>query len=461
MQTEIDLVIIGGGGSGVFAAHRAAQMGLKVVLVEDRKIGGVCLNWGGLATKTLTSIVDLFRTANKAINNGIQGSFSLNWKEMRQYKDVICTRMSKMAEVLLKKAEVRVIIGKGEIKTPTTVKVSSESGKEVILAKNILIASGSQPITIPGVELKDPILDSDKILELETPPKSLLVVGGGVIGLELATIFNLLNTKVTIVEMIPALLPTEEPEVGEFLLRHLKKEGMEVFVNSKVTQVTKANDGVNVNILTPTGETTVKVDKVLMAIGRKPNIDRENLKALGVETTKRGIVVNERMQTSTKTIWAAGDSVEPHLLANVAMKEGKVAVANIAGETVKMDYDLIPRCVFTIPETAAVGLTEKQAKDKKLEIKSVKINFAAQNFRAYASNKTEGFVKVVILTDGTILGATIVGASASDLITEFTLAIKKKMSAQEMSELVYVHPSFSEVVRVALETILGKAFGQS
>ena len=461
MNTGIDLVVIGGGGSGVFAAHRAAQMGLKVVLVEDRSIGGVCLNWGGLATKTLTSTVDLFRNANKAVNNGIQGSFSLQWNEMKRYKDTICSRMSKMAEVLLKKAGVRVILGNGEIQTPTTVKITSESGEEVVHTKNILIASGSQPITIPGVEFEGPILDSDKMLELETPPESLLVVGGGVIGLELATIFNLLNTKVTIVEMLPALLPAEEPEVGEFLLRHLKKEGMDVFVNSKVTQVTKANDSVNVKIITPTGERTVQVSKVLMAIGRKPNIDREHLKALGVETTKRGIVVNERMQTSSKTIWAAGDAVDPHLLANVAMKEGKVAIANIAGETAKMDYNLIPRCVFTIPEIAAVGLTEKETKDKGLDVKSAKISFAAQNFRAYASNKTEGFVKIVILTEGTILGATIVGASASDLISEFILAIKKKMSAQEMSELVYVHPSFSEVLRVALETILGRAFGQS
>jgi dihydrolipoamide dehydrogenase len=456
MDDEIDLVIIGG-GTGVFAASLATKMGLKVVILENRRIGGVCLNWGGLATKTLTSTVELFRNVKKASNNGINGSLSLDWKDMKKYKDTICSRMSKMPEILLKKAGVRIIKGNGEILTPTKVKVTSDIEEEVIKTRNILIASGSQPITIPGVQLKDPILDSDQLLELENPPKSLLIIGGGVIGLEFATIFNLLNTKVTIVEMLPTLLPNEEPEMGEFLLRHLKKEGMEVFVNSKVTQVTQINDKVDVKILTPKEEITKNVDKVLMAVGRGPNINRKHLETLGVKTSKRGILVDDKMQTSVKTIWATGDAVDPHLLANVAIREAKVAVANIAGEKTKMDYGLIPRCVFTIPETAAIGLTEKQAKDQGLDIKSVKINFGAQNFRAYASNKTEGFIKIIILDDGKIVGATIVGASASDLISEFTLAIKNKMTAKEMSDLVYVHPSFSEVLQVALEKILGIA----
>ncbi|NHJ33071.1 MAG: dihydrolipoyl dehydrogenase [Asgard group archaeon] len=456
MNSEMDLVIIGG-GTGVFAASRAAKLGLKVAIVENRKIGGVCLNWGGLATKTLTSTVDLFRNVKKANNNGIKGSVSLDWKDMKKYKDTLCSRMSKMPEILLKKAGVKIIMGEAEIQTPTSVKVTSENGEEVIKTKNILIVSGSLPITIPGIQLKDPILDSDQLLELEKPAKSLLIIGGGVIGLEFATIFNLLNTKVTIVEMLPTLLPNEEPEMGEFLLKHLRKAGMEVFINSKVTQVTQINDKVEVKILSQTEETTKKVEKVLMAVGRRPNINRNHLEGLGVKTTKKGIIVNDKMQTSQKTIWATGDAVDPHLLANVAIREAKVAVTNIAGEKVKMEYTLVPRCVFTIPETAAIGLTEKQAKNQGLEVKTVKINFGAQNFRAYASNKTEGFIKIVILDNGTILGATIVGASASDLISVFTLAIKNEMTAKEMSDLVYVHPSFSEVLQVALEKILGIA----
>jgi dihydrolipoamide dehydrogenase len=193
----------------------------------------------------------------------------------------------------------------------------------------------------------------------------------------------------------------------------------------------------------------------MMAIGLKPNIDREKLEVMGVKTTPRGILVDERMQTSVKNIWGMGDAVFPHLIANVAIKEGKIAASNIAGIDSKMDYELIPRCCFTIPEVAAIGLTEKQAKDQGLEIETVKVNFSFQNFRAMASNKPEGFVKIVTLIDGTIIGATIVGASASDLISEFTLAIKNKMTAKEMSEIIYIHPSFSEAIQNALEKIQG------
>jgi len=456
MDYKTDLVILGG-GTGIFAAVRAAQLGLKVVLVENRRIGGVCMNWGGLATKSLTSTVELFKNAKKASTNGIEGSVSLDWKAMKNYKDKICSQMSRMPEFIMKKAGVKIIIGNGEIKSPTEVKITSPDGEEVIKTKNILIATGSRPITIPGIELKDPILDSDQLLEIDTPPKSLLVIGGGVIGLEFATIFNLLGTKVTVAEMLTSLLPTEEPEVGKFLLQNLRKEGMDVFITSKVTQVRKVNDGVEVKIQSSTEDITINVDKVLMAVGRRPNIDRKRLEDIGVKTTKRGIVVDDRMQTSSKTVWAAGDAVDPHLLANVAIREAKVAVSNIAGQNAIMEYDLVPRCVFTIPEVASVGLTEKQAHDQGLAITSVKINFSAQNFRAIASNKTDGFVKVVVLEDGSIVGATIVGASASDLISEFALAIKNKMTAEEMSDMVYIHPSFSEVLQVALEKILGKS----
>jgi dihydrolipoamide dehydrogenase len=453
MKNEVDLVVLGG-GTGIFAASRAAKLGLKVVLIENRKLGGVCLNWGGLATKTLTSTVDLFKNLEKANGKGIDGSVALDWNKMKKNKDKICAQFSKFPEIFLKKEGVRIVIGQGEILSPTKVKIISER-EESIETKNILIATGSHPITIPGVELKDPIVDSDRMLELELVPKHLIIVGGGIVGLEFATIFSNLGSKVTIVEMVPRILPDEEPEVNNFLLKNLRKNGIEILVHSKVTEVNLVDNGVNVTIQTPTEKTSKNAEKVMMAIGRKPNIDREKLEAMGVKTTPRGILVNDRMQTSVKNIWGMGDAVFPHLIANVAIKEGKIAASNIAGIDSKMDYELIPRCCFTIPEVAAIGLTEKQAKEKGLEIETVKTNFSVQNFRAMASNKPEGFIKIVTLTDGTIIGATIVGASASDLITEFTLAIKNKMTAKEMSEIIYVHPSFSEAIQNALEEIQG------
>jgi len=454
LSDEVDLIVLGG-GTGIFAASRAAKLGLKVVLVENRRLGGVCLNWGGLATKTLTSTVELFKNVKKANEKGIDGSISLDWKKMKKNKDNICSQFSKFPEIFLKKDGVRIIIGQGEILSPTKVKITSDNEEEIIETKNILIATGSHPITIPGVNIKDPILDSDKMLELESPPKDLIVIGGGIVGLEFATICSNLDSNVTIVEMLPILLPNEEPEVNKFLLNNLKKDGIEVLVNSKVTEVNLEDDYVDVKIKTPSEEISKNADKVMMAIGRKPNIDREKLEAMGVKTTPRGILVDDRMQTSVENIWAMGDAVFPHLIANVAIKEGKVAASNIAGEDSRMDYDLIPRCCFTIPEVAAVGLTEKQAIEKGLDIETVKVNFSAQNFRAVASNKTEGFIKIVTLTDGTIIGATIVGASASDLISEFTIAIKNRMTAKEMSEIILVHPSFSEAIQNALEKIQG------
>ncbi|UCC57836.1 MAG: dihydrolipoyl dehydrogenase [Candidatus Bathyarchaeum sp.] len=454
MTDGVDLIVLGG-GTGIFAASRGAKLGLNVVLVENRKIGGVCLNWGGLATKTLTSTVELFKNVKKANQRGINGSVSLDWVEMKKNKDNVCSQFSRFPEIFLKKDGVRIIIGQGEILSSTKVKITSDNGEEIIKTKNILIATGSHPITIPGVELRDPILDSDQMLELESPPKDLIIVGGGIVGLEFATIFSHLNSNVTLVEMLPTLLPNEEPEVNKFLLSNLRKDGIEVLVNSKVTEINLVDNGVNVKIKTPSGEISKNADKVMMAIGRKPNINREKLEAIGVETTSRGILVDDRMQTSVENIWAMGDAVFPHLIANVAIKEGKVAASNIAGKDSKMDYELIPRCCFTIPEVAAIGLTEKQAKDQGLEIETVKVNFSAQNFRAVASNKIEGFIKIVTLNDGTIIGATIVGACASDLISEFTLAIKNEMSAKEMSELIFVHPSFSEAIQNALEKIQG------
>ena len=453
LKEEVDLVVLGG-GTGIFAASRAAKLGLKVVLVENRRLGGVCLNWGGLATKTLTSTVDLFKNVKKANENGIDGSVALDWNKMKKNKDKICSQFSKFPEIFLKKDGVRIIIGQGEILSPKKVKIISDK-LEIIETKNILIATGSHPITIPGVELKDPIVDSDKMLELESVPKNFIIVGGGIVGLEFATIFRNLGSNVTIVEMLPRLLPDEEPEVNNFLLSNLRKNGIEVLVDSKVVDVNLVENGVNVKIKTPSKETTKSADKVMMAIGRKPNIKREKLEAMGVKTTARGILVDDRMQTSVENIWGMGDAVFPHLIANVAIKEGKIAASNIAGIDSKMDYELIPRCCFTIPEVGAIGLTEKQAKDQGLEIETVRVNFSSQNFRAMASNKPEGFIKIVTLTDGTIIGATIVGASASDLITEFILAIKNKMTAKEMSELIYVHPSFSEAIQNALEKIQG------
>jgi dihydrolipoamide dehydrogenase len=259
-----------------------------------------------------------------------------------------------------------------------------------------------------------------------------------------------------VVELLPKLLPAEDPEVGAFLQRQLTKDGIRVLLDSRVTNITPITGGAEIAVRTPTEELTLSAEKVLMAIGRHPNMDLQRLETLGVQTTRRGILVNDRMQTSVPNIWAAGDVVTPHLLANVAMREAKVAAENIAGSPTTINYALVPRAVFTIPEIAAVGFTEQQARDQGLTVKTGRVNFGAHNFRAAATNKPEGLIKVVAKPDGTLLGATIVGAQASDLIAAFMLALNKEMTVEEMSELMFVHPSYSEAILNALETFVGK-----
>jgi dihydrolipoamide dehydrogenase len=458
LTQKVDLVVLGGGGVGVYAATRAAQNGATVILVENRRLGGVCLNWGGPATKTLTSTMELYKSVKRGSRVGIRGNVSVDWSTLRQYKDGICSRFQKFAEIALTRSGVTIRHGTGNILSPTKVNITLSTGEEeLVTTRNILIAVGSQPTTLPGVPLKDPVLNSDQLLDLDIPPDSLLVIGGGVVGLEFATIFNLLGTKVTIVELLPTLLPTEEPDVGTFLKRDLQQAGIQVLLDSRVTNITPVNDGAKITVHTPTEEIPVLAEKVLMAVGRHPNIDLQSLETLGIHTTRRGIIVNNQLQTSVPNIWAAGDIATPHLLANVAMREAKVAAENITGTPTTINYDILPRAVFTIPEIAAVGLTEQQARNKGLEVKIGKVNFNAQNFRAAATNKLEGFIKIVAMPDGTLLGATIVGAQASDLITAFMLALVNKMTVREMSELMYIHPSYSEAILNALEMFEGKS----
>lgn len=442
----------------MYAASRAAKFGAKVILVENRRIGGVCLNWGGPATKTLTSTVELYKHVTNGEKLGIQGSVSVDWDMLRTYKDGMCARFAKFAEIALTRNGVTLRQGTGEILSPTSVKITSPSGEEEqVTTRNILIAVGSQPSTIPGVPLEDPVLNSDALLDVVAPPESLLIIGGGVVGLEFAAIFNLLGTRVTVVELLPTLLPMEEPEVGAFLQRQLTKDGVKVLLDSRVTAITPAvADSAEVAVKTPMEELTLSAAKVLMAVGRHPNIDLQRLESLGIKTTRHGILVNDRMQTSVPTIWAAGDVVDPHLLANVAMREAKVAAENIAGSPMTINYALIPRAVFTIPEIAAVGLTEQQAHDQGLNVKTGRVNFRAHNFRAAATNKPEGLIKLVAKPDGTLLGATIVGAQASDLIAVFMVALANEMTVSEISELMFVHPSYSEALLNALETFEGK-----
>jgi dihydrolipoamide dehydrogenase len=448
LETEFDTVIVGGGVSGIAAAIRAAQLGLRVALVEKKTIGGTHATWGGIASKAMIDAVHLFRRVRDGDGMGIEGSISLNWKKMQQHRDRACAQVSKFNEIALSRNGVRVLRGICRLLSPTKLEVSFASGgTENISAKNIVAATGSSPSTIPAAPLGGPIVDSEGALRLDNPPVSLLIVGGGAVGAELATIFSLSGSRVTLVEMMSTLLPGEEPEAGDFIARSLQKEGTQVLVGSRVIGTETTGSDVKVALDTPQGRTTVIAEKVLMAVGRQPNIDAEALAAAGVKTTRRGIVVNSGMQTTAPSIYAVGDVVDApgrQLLVNVAIKEGKVAAENVAGGNKIMSYDVIPRCVFTIPEVASIGMTEHQAQEKGLRATMTKASYYCP--RGGASGETEGIIKIITDSDERVIGGVIVGANASELISQLAIAITKGTKPREIAEMMYPSPSFSEVV---------------
>jgi len=451
-----DLIVVGGGVAGIAAAMRVAKSGLKVALIEKEVIGGVHVNWGGIPTKALISAAETSKKVRYGKRLGIIGKVEIDWDLLQKHRRAIVTQILNFNLLALKKSKVEIFYGIGELVSSSKVRVLLNSGEEKVLeTKNILIATGSQSTTIPSIPLSSKILDSYGAIQLEKPPESLLVIGGGAVGLEFATIFSLLGTKVIVVELLPKLLPNEEPDVGEFIKKRLEKDGIRVLIGSKVVDVRDKDDYVEVVVDTPDCQSIEKVEKVLMAIGRRPNIDHEKLESLGIKTTKKGIVVNERMQTSMPNIYAAGDVVGKILLLNVAMKEGKVAAENITGGQKVMDYTAVPRCVFTLPEVAAVGLTEEQARKENEDIIVVKDPFFSP--RAAGAGEVEGFIKIIAEPDGTLVGATIVGSHASELIFPLTVGIYKGINALELAELFYPSPTFSEAIMNVLGKVGGKA----
>ena len=448
METGPDIVVVGGGVAGIAAANRAAQLGLKVTLVEKAVIGGMHATWGGIASKAMIDAVHLFRRARDGHEMGVEGSVSLNWKKMQQHRERACAQVSKFNEIALSRNGVKVVHGGGRLLSTTKVEVSPpNAGTDMIAAKHIVLATGSSPSTILSVPLGGPVVDSEGALKLDNPPANLLIVGGGAVGVELATVFCLLGSRVTLVEMMPTLLPGEEREAGDFVSKSLQKEGVQVLVGSKVIGTDMTGDGVRAELETPQGRNTIMTEKILMAVGRRPNVDSEGLSAVGVETTKKGIAVNSRMQTTVPNIYAAGDVVdapERQLLVNVAIREGKVAAENAAGGNETANYDAIPRCVFTIPEVASIGLTEQQAKEKGLRPTVTKASYYCP--RGGASGETEGTIKIVTGSDERIVGGMIVGANASELISQLVMAMAKGTKPREIAEMMYPSPSFSEVV---------------
>ncbi|MFH0931598.1 MAG: dihydrolipoyl dehydrogenase, partial [Candidatus Zixiibacteriota bacterium] len=430
---------------------RGAQLGAEVTLIEKKEVGGTCLNVGCIPTKTLTSTAHLYTLMKKSSSWGIEAGFpSLNWDQVMRRKEQVVRRLVNGVKFLLKERKVNLILGSASFLDEKTLLIKKADGEiEKLQVDKILISTGSVPIELPvsGTDL-DGVVDSTKALSFEEVPKTLLIVGGGYIGCEFASIYHSFGTEVTIVEMLPQILPGEDEEIVSLLRRKWEKEGIKIYTESRVTGIySKDAETRKVKISTPKGELEILSEKVLISVGRKAYTSGLNLKEIGIPQVQDKIKVDEYLRTSLEGIYSAGDCIGGYLLAHVASMEAECAVENALGGNLKMDYTAVPRCIFTYPEIGGVGLTEKEALDKGFKIKTGRFPFIA-NGRALAEDETEGMVKIIAdEKSDKILGCIIMGNRGTDLIAELALGIKMGTKLKDLIETIHAHPTLAEAVR--------------
>jgi dihydrolipoamide dehydrogenase len=439
------MVIIGGGPAGYVGAIRASQLGANVTLIERDEVGGTCLNVGCIPTKVLISTAHLFLSMKRSDRWGLKTQgVNLDFPQIMKRKQMVAQRLVTGVKSLLKANGVNLLKG--------TARFLDERAIE------ILIATGSVPIMlpIPGMELEG-VVDSTGALSFTEVPKSMLIIGGGAIGCEFAYIYNSFGTQVTIVEMLSQILPGEDTEIVATLRDSLERAGMKIFTASKVTKIARGKDGKKiVTTSSPKGEMNIEVEKVLVSVGRKANTKDLGLEKIGIKMDRTNIVVDEHLKTNLPDISAAGDCIGNWLLAHVASMEAELAVENALGAQKKMDYTAVPRCIFTHPEIGSVGLTEKQATDQGIKIKTGKFPFLA-NGRAQAENEAEGMVKIIAdANSNKILGAHILGPRATDLIAELTLAIQMGAKTEDIIDTIHAHPTLAEPAREAALKLEGR-----
>uniref|UniRef100_A0A7C4RW46 Dihydrolipoyl dehydrogenase n=1 Tax=Fervidobacterium thailandense TaxID=1008305 RepID=A0A7C4RW46_9BACT len=448
-----DAAVIGGGPGGYVCAIKLAHYGKKVALIEKDQLGGTCTNWGCIPTKALLTATHLLSEAKeKADKLGVKlivEGYDFQKIMAHAQKSVMMSR--KGIEYLLKKNDVEFLKGTAEILEKGKIQIK-ETG-QIIEARNIVLAHGSVPVIFPPFNEVEGIWTSNDIFTMQSVPKSLLIIGGGVIGVEFATFFSALDTKVTIIELADHILPSEDADVAEELKKSFVRKGVTIYEKSKVTSIKKTEEGYTVVFVNEKGtETTLSAEKVLLAVGRKPNIT-DDVRALGVEID-RGVKTDTRMRTNIEGVYAIGDIRGQIMLAHVAAYEGVVAAKNIAGIEAHMDYSAVPSIVFTNPEVAAVGLREKDTNQE--EVKVFKFPLSA-NGRARTMLENLGFVKVIAdRASDVVLGVTIVSPHATELIMEGVIAVRNKLTAHQLEESIHPHPTLSETTLGALEGIVDK-----
>ena len=439
------LIIIGAGPGGYETALLAAKKGVEVTLIEAGEVGGTCLNEGCIPTKSFCKNAEFFESLLDADVYGIDDlSYTFDFKMVVERKNQIVRQLREGVESLLNQPKINLVRGKARFVDDHTVEVSGEK----FTADYIIIATGSVSSTLPieGNDLEG-VITSREILNLEKVPEHLCVIGGGVIGLEFASIFSSLGSEVTVVEYAKEILPRFDADLAKRLRQSLTKRGITIHVRSAVNAIKKDGKGLKVVFTKKDEQDVVECSKVLMAVGRKANLDSLNLADIGVECTPRGITIDENMRTNIPHIYAIGDVVGQMMLAHAAIFQGMRALNNIMGETDKLRLDVIPAAVFTLPEVATVGLTEEECKEKGLKYKARKSFFRA-NGKAVCLNEPDGYCKILV-ADDKIVGCHIFGAHASDLIQEVCAMITHDMTIQDLQSVVHTHPTLSEVIQTA------------
>lgn len=457
---EKDLLIIGGGPGGYVAAIRASQLGKSVTIIEEDKVGGTCLNRGCIATKALYKNAEVLHTIKKSEDFGISiASYSLNMEKVQTRKNEIASSLRGGIEQLLKGFNIEVIYGKASFVDKDKVEYTTLDGnKGFVTANKIIIATGSTVMKLPveGMDLPN-VITSNEALELDYVPNDIVIIGGGVIGIEFAGILSSFGANVTVVEYAPRILPMLDEEMVKRLTMYLKKKGIKINTSVGVNKIEQLDDKLKVIADNKGSTVEYTADLVLVAAGRAINTNGLGLENIGVEYDRKGIKVNKSFETSIENIYAIGDVIGGQMLAHVASDEGKVAVENMYGINSSINYDCVPACVFTFPELASVGLTEEEAKKREIDYSVGKFNFAA-NCKAQTISEGDGLIKVLIdNSNKKIIGMHILGPSASDLIHEGAVAIENGLTVEDIRKTIHAHPTLSEAIQEATLAAVGEA----
>jgi len=459
-EKNFDVAIIGGGPGGYVAAIRAAQLGLNTVVVERDRLGGICLNWGCIPTKALLKNAEIYTLFKNSNNWGIScENLRFDFGRIIQRSREVSNRLSKGVEYLFRKNKVEHIAGSGRLVGKQRVAVFRDGASvEEIHASHIILATGGRPRSIPGVTIDGKVvISSTEAMLLREPPKSMLIIGAGAIGVEFAYFYNAFGTKVTMLELLPNILPMEDKEITRTLEGILKKSGIEIYTDSKVEQVAASKEAA-VTVSGKEGRKELRADVALMAVGVQGNIENLGLEELGVEVQQSFIKVDELYRTNVDGIYAIGDVIGPPLLAHVASAEGVLCVEAIAGKAVEpLNYDNIPSCTYCQPQVASIGLTEEKARELGKEIRIGRFPFRASG-KSLAIGETEGFVKLIFDAKyGELLGAHILGSEATEMIAEVGIAKSLESTAHQIAKTVHAHPTLAESIMEAAADAYGEA----